>query len=135
MPEPVEDQRHRKLGCVFCEIVAYNATADIVRVWDDALAFRPLNPVTEGHLLIIPKTHVETIFSSPDVAAMTMRRVSEMLHGLPERWQDPFDYNVITSAGPSATQTVMHFHVHLVPRREGDGLQLPWTNQIIDKHI
>lgn len=38
-------------------------------------------------------------------------------------------FNLITSCGKAATQTVEHLHVHLVPRREGDGLKLPWTGQ------
>lgn len=115
------------MSCPFCLIVAGEAPARIVREWDDTLAIEPLNPVTPGHLLVLPKVHVETLFSSPDVAATTMRRVSEMVHGV-ERHVDPNDYNVITSAGRAATQTVMHLHVHLVPRRPGDGLRLPWTS-------
>jgi histidine triad (HIT) family protein len=113
---------------VFCDIVAGEAPATIVREWDDALCIEPLNPVTKGHLLVIPRAHVVTIFSSPDVAAAVMRRTSEMLHGV-ERWMEPRDHNVITSAGRAATQTVDHFHVHIVPRERGDGLALPWTNQ------
>lgn len=113
-------------SCIFCDIVSGLAPATIVREWDDAIAIVPLNPVVPGHLLVLPKRHVETFFSSPDVSAMTMHRVAEMVHGV-ERHIDPYDYNIITSAGPAATQTVMHFHVHLVPRTFGDGLALPWT--------
>lgn len=112
--------------CVFCQIAAGEAPATIVREWDDAIAIVPLNPVTPGHLLVLPKRHVETFFSDPDTSAATMRRVSEMVHGV-ELHHDPNDYNVITSAGRWATQTVMHLHVHLVPRRPNDGLALPWS--------
>ncbi len=112
--------------CVFCAIVRRDAPATIVREWDDALTIVPLNPVVPGHLLVIPKAHVETVFSSPGVSAATMRRVAEMVHGV-ERHHDPNDYNVITSAGAAATQTVMHLHFHLVPRSDGDGLKLPWS--------
>lgn len=126
-PEPEHIAEY--VRCPFCKIVAGDAPADIVRRWDDAIAFTPLNPVTPGHLLIIPKVHVQTIFSSPDVAAAVMRRVSEMLHGAEDYSGLGLDANVITSAGHFATQTVKHFHVHLVPRRKGDGLHLPWTGQ------
>lgn len=114
--------------CPFCAIVAREASATIVREWDDAIAIVPLNPVVRGHVLVLPKVHVETFFSSPDVSAATMRRAAELLHGV-ERWQEPRDHNVITSAGRAATQTVMHLHVHIVPRDHDDGLMLPWTNQ------
>jgi histidine triad (HIT) family protein len=112
-------------NCPFCDIIGGLSPADTVREWDDAIAIVPLNPVTSGHTLVIPKTHVQSFFSSPDVSAATMRRAAEMLHGV-ERHHDPRDYNVITSAGPAATQTVMHLHVHLIPRQRGDGLALPW---------
>lgn len=112
--------------CAFCNIVTRTAPATIVREWDDAIAIVPLNPVVPGHLLVLPRRHVETFFSDPDTSAAVMRRTSEMVHGV-DRHVDPFDYNVITSAGGAATQTVFHLHVHLVPRVRGDGLRLPWT--------
>ncbi len=112
--------------CVFCRIVEDQTLATVVRAWDDALCIVPLDPVVQGHLLVLPKEHVETFFSSPDVSAATMRRTAELLHGV-ERWVEPRDHNVITSAGRAATQTVMHLHIHLVPRRANDGLTLPWT--------
>lgn len=116
--------------CVFCKIIAGEAPATIVHEWDDAIAIVPLNPVVRGHLLVIPKQHVETFFSSPDVSAATMRRAAQVMHGV-ERWMEPRDHNIITSAGLAATQTVMHLHVHIVPRQHGDGLALPWTGQEI----
>jgi len=114
--------------CVFCQIVRGEAPATVVREWDDALAIVPLNPVVDGHVLVLPKRHVATFFSDPDTSAATMRRAAEMLHGV-ERHYEPRDHNVITSAGRAATQTVFHLHVHIVPREPGDGLPLPWTPQ------
>ena len=118
--------------CPFCEIVAGRAPATIVRQWSDALAIVPLNPVVDGHLLVIPKMHVTGFFSDPEVSAATMKRAAEMLHGV-ERHHEPRDHNVITSAGRAATQTVMHLHVHLVPRTHDDGLSLPWTSQVVSQ--
>jgi histidine triad (HIT) family protein len=115
-------------SCPFCAIVAGEAPATVVREWDDALCIVPLNPVVDGHVLVLPKRHVQTFFSDPDTSAATMRRAAEMLHGV-ERHHEPRDHNVITSAGRAATQTVMHLHVHIVPRELGDGLPLPWSLQ------
>lgn len=123
----MSDQRESK-ACPFCAIVAGEAPASIVREWDDALCIVPLNPVVAGHVLVLPKRHVQTFFSDPDTSAATMRRAAEMLHGV-ERHFEPRDHNVITSAGRAATQTVMHLHVHIVPRELGDGLPLPWSLQ------
>lgn len=105
--------------CVFCALIA-DGTTKFLRTWDDAVALVPLNPVTEGHVLIIPRRHVEDATERPMVTAQAMRRAAE--------WAEP-PCNIITSAGREATQTVFHLHVHVVPRREGDGLSLPWTPQ------
>jgi histidine triad (HIT) family protein len=88
--------------------------------WPDAVAFRPLNPVTEGHTLIVPKEHVPDFGADPEVFAATARRAAQLM-----RWTNR-PMNVITSRGREATQSVFHLHVHLVPRHENDGLALPW---------
>lgn len=115
-------------NCVFCSIVVGNTPATVVREWNDVLCIVPLNPVVDGHWLVLPKKHVTTFFSDPDISAITMRRAAELIHGV-ERHHNPYDYNIITSAGKAATQTIMHLHVHLVPRQIGDNLKLPWSDQ------
>jgi len=108
--------------CVFCAIVAGLAPADIVREWDDVIAIRPLNPVTPGHVLVIPHTHVADVGERPLISARTMACAAELAAALPAA-------NVITSKGSAATQTVAHLHLHVVPRTTGDALPLPWTPQ------
>ncbi|TRV72562.1 HIT domain-containing protein [Streptomyces sp. 130] len=105
--------------CPFCEIAAGRAPAQIVQEWDDALAIVPLNPVTDGHLLVIPRDHVRDFSTDPDVSALTMLRAAELASG-------PQPMNLITSRGRAATQSVFHLHLHLVPRTANDGLALPW---------
>jgi histidine triad (HIT) family protein len=108
--------------CPFCEIAAMRAPARFVYTWPDALAFIPLNPVVDGHLLVIPRRHVTDFAADPEVSAATMRRAAEAASGI--RPDGPM--NLITSWGAEATQSVFHLHLHLVPRAEGDGLALPW---------
>jgi histidine triad (HIT) family protein len=109
--------------CIFCRIVAGKSPASIVADWPDALAVVPLGPVTDGHVLVIPKDHVDDFTSAPGITAMVCARAAEFAarHG--------GDMNMITSKGATATQTDFHLHVHLVPREAGDGLPLPWTPQ------
>ncbi|MFD5433749.1 HIT family protein [Kitasatospora sp. NPDC127067] len=107
-------------GCVFCAIAAGLAPAQTVARWPDALAIVPLSPVTDGHLLVLPTSHVPDAVFDPDVTAATMRRAAELAQGAGPA-------NLITSIGPAATQSVEHLHIHLVPRRAHDGLHLPWT--------
>lgn len=93
--------------------------------WLDAMAFVPLEPVAEGHVVVIPKLHVPDFRTDPVITGMVMARAARLATLSAERWNRP-DMNVITSAGPAASQTVLHLHVHLVPRQAGDGLALPW---------
>jgi histidine triad (HIT) family protein len=105
---------------VFCQIVAEEAPAEIVHENAVAVAFVPLNPVTEGHVLVVPRDHVPDAVSSPATSALTMLVAVQLA-------REVGDCNLITSCGPAATQTVRHLHIHVVPRRAGDGLALPWT--------
>lgn len=106
--------------CPFCDIVAGRAAAQVVRRWPDSLAIVPLSGVTPGHLLVIPKAHVADVGVDPVVSAVVMRRAAELAA--------EFDAcNIITSRGENATQTVFHLHLHVLPRRDKDGLALPWA--------
>lgn len=107
--------------CPFCEINTGRAPATFVHEWTDAIAIVPLNPVVEGHTLVIPKTHVTDFADNPDVSGATARRAAQLCRDL-----GLMHANLITSRGVHATQSVFHLHLHLVPRTEGDGLALPW---------
>ncbi|MER5817382.1 HIT domain-containing protein [Streptomyces californicus] len=109
-------------ACVFCRIVAGQAPADVIREWEDVIAIRPLHPVTPGHVLVIPHTHVPDVGERPLVSARAMACAAELAADLAA-------VNVITSKGSAATQTVAHLHLHIVPRTAGDALSLPWTSQ------
>lgn len=106
--------------CVFCEIVAGRAAAHIVAVWPDCIAFRPLNPVCSGHVLVIPRAHVESAAEEPAVTGLVMTRAAQLVQDM------ECPANILTSIGRAATQSVMHLHLHVVPRWLGDGLMLPW---------
>lgn len=90
----------------------------------DTINIEPLNPVTPGHRLIIPREHVTDFTEDVQVTSRVMRRAARIAAKMGG------DMNLITSKGKEATQSVFHLHVHLVPRKENDGLTLPWTGQI-----
>ncbi|WP_258038757.1 HIT domain-containing protein [Streptomyces sp. SM12] len=110
-------------NCVFCAIATGEARATIVREWDDALAFAPLDPVTPGHTLVIPRIHIAHFAEDPDVTGAVTRRAAQLAQE-----QQLTAANLITSMGAAATQTVLHYHEHLVPRGD-DRLLLPWSHQ------
>lgn len=103
--------------CVFCQIVAGEAPATIVRRWRDAIAIVPLGPVVPGHLIVIPTVHVRDALERPTVTAAAVKRAAEIA---------PYPCNLIANVGRAATQSVWHLHWHIVPRAEDDGLSLPW---------
>ncbi|WP_241836218.1 HIT domain-containing protein [Streptomyces sp. JS01] len=78
-------------ACPFCEINEGRAPAEFVHEWSDAIAIVPLNPVVEGHTLVIPKTHVTDFATDPTVSAATMRRAAQLM----EQMDRPM--NLITS--------------------------------------
>lgn len=102
--------------CPFCELIAEYGFPEV-------LPLKPLNPVTEGHLLFIPREHVKDAGEKPKVTARVMEEASRYAGSLLS------DFNIITSKGLSATQSVYHLHIHVVPRRYGDGLKLPWSKE------
>ncbi|MFE2693618.1 RapZ C-terminal domain-containing protein [Streptomyces mirabilis] len=112
-----------KDSCVFCRIVAGEEPATIVREWDNTLAIKPRGGVNAGHVLVIPRRHVNNAVVDPAVTGATAIRAAELGAEL------GCDLNIITSVGATATQTQLHLHFHLVPREAGDGLPLPWTPQ------
>ena len=124
-------------ACVFCQIVRGEAPAIIVERWPDAVAFVPLRPVVKehrGHVLVVPRTHAEDFMTDPAVTEATSRRAAELGAELlaAARAADPdapVGLNMISSAGDPATQTVYHLHIHLLIRRPGDKITLPWTGQ------
>ena len=109
--------------CAFCDPA--RLPEHEVRHSPGGLAYRvfePLDPVTPGHLLVVPVDHVADATEDPGVAAGAMFVAA----GLAVQHDAA---NIITSIGTPATQSVFHLHVHVVPRREDDGLHLPWTDQ------
>jgi len=103
-----------KTDCIFCQ------KTDIVLENELAKAFWDIHPVREGHLLIVPKQHYATYFEVP---ATTKQALDDLLMTakafLDERYH-PAGYNIGINVNPAAGQTVMHAHIHLIPRYQGD---------------
>ncbi|MGH9169776.1 MAG: HIT family protein [Acidimicrobiales bacterium] len=112
--------------CLFCSIVAGMERA--WRVYEDeaAVAFLDRGQATAGHTLVVPRRHVPDIWATTsDEAAEVMRAVHAVALVLRDRLE-PAGLNVIQSNGRIAWQEVFHYHVHLVPRYDADGLVPPW---------
>lgn len=117
------------MDCIFCKIIAGEIPAFKVYEDEAALAFMDINPVTEGHLLVLPKKHVTGLFDGDDetfsVAITTAARVARAM----KKALGLDSLNLIQANGPWAMQSVPHLHFHLIPRREGDNAPLDWALQ------
>lgn len=98
----------------------------MVAEWPTAIAFVPLRPATIGHTLVVPRRHIKDLWSAdPVLAAELIQNVLELSHRV-RAALEPDGMNIINSAGRVATQTVMHLHVHVVPRYQGDAMGEIW---------
>jgi histidine triad (HIT) family protein len=113
-------------NCVFCKIVAKKIPATVVHEDEHTLAFMDIGQVNPGHVLVAVKAHCENLYALDDVRAAavfcTVARVARAVRGA----FAPPGLSVYQANGQLAGQTVLHFHVHLVPRHDGDGMNLSW---------
>jgi len=112
--------------CIFCKIVAGELPARIVDRDEHTIAFMDINPATRGHALVVPRVHTPDLLSiGPDQLAAVTCAAQRLAARATERLRAD-GINVINSCGAAAWQTVFHFHLHVIPRYEGDPLRLPW---------
>jgi len=113
-------------NCIFCKIIKGEIPSFKIYEDDKTFAFMDINPGNPGHCLAIPKFHAETIFTTPDewvmATAATVRRVARAVQAA----LSPYGMNIVQANGPGAKQSVMHLHVHILPRVQDDNLLLNW---------
>jgi histidine triad (HIT) family protein len=111
--------------CIFCRIV--RGDLDSVKIYedDDILAFMDIKPITNGHVLVIPKRHVELLTELDDGLAGKMLVVAKKVgKALRTSKLNCRGINYIGSDGAEAGQEIFHVHLHVVPRYRGDGFGL-----------
>jgi diadenosine tetraphosphate (Ap4A) HIT family hydrolase len=111
-------------GCIFCAIVAREAEASVVFEDETVVVFMDLNPVTPGHLLVVPRRHAVGLEDLDQTTSAHVWSVGhDMAHALRRSSLRCEGINVLLCDGEAAFQTVFHFHLHVIPRHAGDG----WT--------
>jgi len=119
--------------CVFCAIASDDAPAHCLYEDEQTLAFLDIEAATRGHTLIVPKAHYQTV---TDMKRSLTGAVFETAHRIAAALESAFEldgYNVVSSNGAAAGQEVDHAHVHVVPRYEGDGVELGWSGEAVDE--
>lgn len=122
-PSAATAKRYRATvtDCVFCAIAAGSVPAHLVLDTDDIVAFLDARPVFKGHVLVVPRAHVQTL---PDLPAGQSGRyfaiVTRLCAALPEALGAQGTFVAINNV---VSQSVPHLHTHVVPRTKGDGLR------------
>lgn len=122
----------RDPDCVFCKIAAGEVPSFILFEDDATLAFMDINPANEGHVLVIPKEHASDLYAVSDEALARTVVTAKKVAGAVARTLDPDGLNLVQCNGPAAAQSVMHFHVHVLPRVEDDRLAMNWGLKLGD---
>ncbi len=115
------------LDCVFCKIVAGEIPCFKLYEDDETLAFMDINPVHDGHCLVIPKAHHATVFGLPAPCFAAVGATAIKIANAVNAAVSPDGLNLLQANGPGAAQSVAHFHLHILPRRMNDGLAVNWT--------
>lgn len=114
------------MDCIFCRIAAGELPAHTVHEDAQTLAFMDINPLTPGHVLVIPKAHCVGLFDADDAALEACMRTARRVALAQQRVLGLDSLNLVQATGRWAAQTVDHLHFHLIPRHEGDGAPLDW---------
>jgi len=110
--------------CIFCAIVKGEAPASFTHQDDSVVAFMDIQPITHGHMLVVPRAHAVLMQDVDETAAMRAFRVARHMAALARQTLGAAGANLLVMDGEAAFQDVPHFHIHVIPRYAGDGFGL-----------
>ncbi|MBE1554903.1 HIT family protein [Sporosarcina limicola] len=116
--------------CIFCKIIDGSIPSAKIYEDENVYAFINIMPVTKGHLLLVPKKHVENVYDFSEKEASQLFAVApKIANALKDKFK-PVGMNLLQNNGVAADQSVFHFHLHFIPRYdETDGFQLSWITK------
>ncbi len=119
--------------CIFCEIA--NGNIPCYKIYEDemVLAFLDLSQATIGHTLVVPKKHFENIF---ELDSETAKHIFDIVRILSKHICTSLnvkDVNIVNNNGEFAGQTVKHFHIHIIPRYENDGMEFNFASNKLNE--
>jgi len=109
------------MSCIFCRIVAGEIPAEVIASEADGVAFLDVQPLADGHVLVVPRAHVPTIEDLEPAAAVALFQIVRRLAGPVRQALGAAGTTIGINNGEAAGQTIPHLHVHIVPRWPNDG--------------
>jgi diadenosine tetraphosphate (Ap4A) HIT family hydrolase len=120
--------------CVFCEIVAGRMPSSRVYEDEHVVAFMDIQPVTKGHLLVVPRAHTDFVEALDEDLGARIFRVAHRLARALRRSDLPCEgVNMFLADGEAASQEVFHVHLHVFPRTAGDGFRIDADWRVRDR--
>ena len=111
--------------CTFCDLIRGAAEVSVCHEDSDAIAFMDIQPVNNGHVLVVPREHYESLLDVPEEIGMHLFKVTMRLANAVRKVTGSDDLNIVVNSGVAAGQDEPHYHVHIIPRRHGDGFDIP----------
>lgn len=118
--------------CVFCEIIKGNIPSKKVYEDDDVLAILDISQATKGHTLVMPKKHYDNLLTIDNLEYAKVMNVVKKVANAQTKAFSTDSVNVLNNCGALAGQTVMHFHVHVIPRYSDDDLKIEFNEHQYD---
>lgn len=121
--------------CIFCKIAAGEIPSATLYEDDEFRVILDLGPASKGHALILPKEHFRNLY---DIDGETAARAMKLAKKMITKMTDVLGcdgYNIVQNNEPCAGQTVFHFHIHLIPRYEGDQVGLGWQSGELTEEV
>lgn len=113
-------------NCIFCKLA--NGVIPTNSIYEDENfnVILDMGAATKGHALILPKEHAENLYQLPDETAAKVLPLAKKIAKVMQERLHCDGLNLVQNNGEAAGQTVMHFHLHLIPRYENDGQKILW---------
>ncbi|MDQ2942732.1 MAG: HIT domain-containing protein [Candidatus Dormibacteraeota bacterium] len=115
--------------CIFCEILRGDSPASFTYEDDSVVAFMDVQPITRGHMLVVPREHAVLMSDLNETVAMRSFRVARKLSSIVRSCLGASGVNLFVADGEVAFQDVPHFHVHVIPRYPNDGFGLTFPER------
>ncbi len=112
--------------CIFCKIANGEIPSNTIYEDNDFRVILDLGPATKGHALVLPKKHYADLFEIPEETVAGAVKVAKKVAGIMKEKLECDGLNLVQNNGETAGQTVMHFHLHIIPRYKNDGQHILW---------
>lgn len=117
----------KKDDCIFCKLANGDIPTNTVYEDADFRAILDMGPAAKGHTLLLPKEHADNLFELPDETAAKALVTAKKIAARLKDKLGADGMNIVQNNGEVAGQTVMHFHLHIIPRYKNDGQKINWA--------